>query len=306
MTHAFPPLRIAVTGASGFLGRPLTAALEQQGHTVLRLVRRPPRAGEVQWDPATGTIDRAGLDGVDAVAHLAGESIASGRWTAARRRAIRDSRVLGTQLLASTLANLPRRPSVLVSASAVGVYGDGGDTTLDESHAPGTGFLAAVGREWEAATAPAAEAGIRVVLPRLGIILASHGGALERMLPPFRLGLGGPLGTGRQWMSWLTLDDAVGIFVAGLTRRELAGPVNAVAPNPVRNADFTRALARALHRPALFPVPAVVLSTLFGEMARETLLVSQRAVPGRLLEAGFAFRDPELLPALQRVLAVRG
>lgn len=304
MTSSTPPLRIAVTGASGFLGSALVATLEREGHQVLRLVRRPPRAGEIQWDPLAGTIDRAALDGVDAVAHLAGESIASGRWTAARRQSIRDSRILGTQLLASTLATLPRRPATFVSASAVGVYGNQGDEVLEESHAPGTGFLAEVGRAWERATDAAASAGIRVVLPRLGIILAPHGGALAKMLPPFRLGLGGPLGSGRQWMSWLTLDDAVGIFVAALTRPELSGPINAVAPNPVRNSEFTRALATAVHRPAFFPVPAPVLSALFGEMARETLLVSQRVVPARLEAAGFRFRDPELLPALQRLLTL--
>lgn len=302
MTPTPSPLRIAVTGASGFLGKALVATLERDGHTVLRLVRRPPRAGESQWDPVAGTIDPAALDGVDAVAHLAGESIASGRWTPARRRAIRDSRILGTRLLASTLAALPRRPATFVSASAIGVYGNQGDEVLEESHAPGAGFLAEVGREWEAATDAAARAGIRVALPRLGIVLALHGGALAKMLPPFRLGLGGPLGSGRQWMSWLTLDDAVGVFVAALTRPELRGPINAVAPNPVRNAEFTRALARAVHRPAFVPVPAPVLAVLFGEMARETLLVSQRVVPARLHAAGFTFRDPELLPALQRLL----
>ncbi|HEX9164449.1 MAG TPA: TIGR01777 family oxidoreductase [Gemmatimonadales bacterium] len=297
------PRTIAISGASGLVGTAVAKALAARGDRVLRLVRKPPGQDEMRWDPAGGAIDAPRLEGVDGVVHLAGESIAAGRWTAERKRRIRDSRVAGTRLLAGALSRLARKPAVLVSASAVGIYGDRGDEPLDESSATGQGFLAEVGREWEAAIEPAAGAGIRVVLPRLGIVLASHGGALAKMLPPFRLGLGGPLGRGTQWMSWITLDDAVGVVLAALDRPDLAGPVNAVAPGPVTNAEFTRLLAAAVHRPAIFPVPAVALELLFGEMAREALLASQRVLPRKLTAAGFAFGDPVLGPALRRVVS---
>jgi hypothetical protein len=269
---------------------------------VIRVVRRPPAPGEVFWDPTRGRIDVAGLEGVDAVVHLAGESIAAGRWTAERKRRIRASRVDGTRLLAGALGQLTRKPAVLVSASAIGIYGDRNDEELDEGSAPGSGFLADVGRDWEAATETAAAAGIRVVLARMGIVLAREGGALGKMLPPFRLGLGGPLGRGSQWMSWITREDAVAAILATLERPGLAGPVNTVAPAPVTNAEFTRLLAAAVSRPALFPVPALALELLFGEMAREALLASQRVVPRKLLAAGFRFADPVLGPALRRVV----
>lgn len=298
------PLRtIAISGASGLVGTAVARALQSGGHRVVRLVRRPPTAGEVRWDPAGGTIDAAGLEGVDGVVHLAGESIADGRWTSERKRRIRDSRVEGTRLLAETLGRLTRKPAVLVSASAIGIYGDRGDEELDEASATSRGFLAEVGRAWEAATADAAAAGIRVVLPRLGIVLAPDGGALARMLPPFRLGLGGPLGPGTQWMSWITLEDIVRVILAALERPALSGPVNAVAPAPVTNAEFTRLLAAAVHRPAIFPVPALALEVLFGEMAREALLASQRVIPRKLAAAGFVFGDPVLGPALRQVVS---
>lgn len=293
---------IAITGASGLVGMALARALRAHGARVLRLVRRVPGPDEVRWDPAAGTIDAAGLEGVDGVVHLAGEGIASGCWTAARKRRIRDSRVDGTRLLADALAGLSRRPSVLVSASAIGIYGNRGDELLDESSSPGTGFLAEVGRAWEAATAPAAGAGIRVVLPRLGIVLSRDGGALGRLLPLFQLGLGGRLGSGRQWMSWVSLRDVVRIVVTALDRDDLSGPVNAVAPAPVTNAEFTRALAAAVRRPALFHVPAPLLELVLGEMGREALLASQRVTPGRLLGAGFSFEDPALDGALAGIL----
>jgi hypothetical protein len=297
------PRTIAISGASGLVGTAVARALQSGGQRVVRLVRRPPGAGEVRWDPAGGTIDAAGLEGVDGVVHLAGESIADGRWTSARKRRIRDSRVEGTRLLAGALGRLTRKPAVLVSASAIGIYGDRGDEELDEASATGQGFLADVGRAWEAATADAAAAGIRVVLPRLGIVLAPDGGALAKMLPPFRLGLGGPLGPGTQWMSWITLEDTVRVLLAALEQPALSGPVNAVAPAPVTNAEFTRLLAAAVHRPAIFPVPALALEVLFGEMAREALLASQRVLPRKLTAAGFGFEDPVLGPALRRVVS---
>jgi hypothetical protein len=295
-------LSVAVTGASGLIGRALVPVLGAAGHTVTRLVRRTPGPGEAHWNPGAGQIDAAALEGTDVVVHLAGESIASARWTVERKRRIRDSRVVGTGLLARTLAALDRPPQLLVSASAIGLYGHRGDTPLTESDPPGTGFLAEVGRDWEGATSAASQAGIRVALLRFGIILSLQGGALAKMLPPFRLGVGGPLGSGRQWMSWLTIDDAVGIIQHGIACPELSGPVNAVAPEPVTNAEFTRSLGTVLGRPAVLPVPAFGLELLFGEMAGEALLGSQRVLPRRLEETGYAFRDPVLLPALRRLL----
>jgi hypothetical protein len=295
-------LSVAVTGASGLIGRALVPVLGATGHTVTRLVRRTPGPGEARWNPGAGQIDAAALEGTDVVVHLAGESIASARWTVERKRRIRDSRVVGTGLLARTLAALDRPPQLLVSASAIGLYGHRGDTPLTESDPPGTGFLAEVGRDWEGATSAASQAGIRVALLRFGIILSLQGGALAKMLPPFRLGVGGPLGSGRQWMSWLTIDDAVGIIQHGIACPELSGPVNAVAPEPVTNAEFTRSLGTVLGRPAVLPVPAFGLELLFGEMAGEALLGSQRVLPRRLEETGYAFRDPVLLPALRRLL----
>jgi hypothetical protein len=295
-------LSVAVTGASGLIGRALVPVLGATGHTVTRLVRRTPGPGEARWNPGAGQIDAAALEGTDVVVHLAGESIASARWTVERKRRIRDSRVVGTGLLARTLSALDRPPQLLVSASAIGLYGHRGDTPLTESDPPGTGFLAEVGRDWEGATSAASQAGIRVALLRFGIILSLQGGALAKMLPPFRLGVGGPLGSGRQWMSWLTIDDAVGIIQHGIACPELSGPVNAVAPEPVTNAEFTRSLGTVLGRPAVLPVPAFGLELLFGEMAGEALLGSQRVLPRRLEETGYAFRDPVLLPALRRLL----
>jgi len=298
-------LSVAVTGASGLIGRALVPVLSAAGHTVTRLVRRRPGPDEARWDPAAGEIDAAALEGVDVVVHLAGEGIASARWTVARKRSIRESRVAGTELIARTLAALRRTPGLLVSASAIGIYGHCGDTPLTESDPAGTGFLAEVGRAWEGATGPATEAGIRVVLPRFGIILSPKGGALAKMAPPFRLGVGGPLGSGRQWMSWLSIDDAVGVILHAMTHAELVGPVNAVAPEPVTNAEFTRSLGTVVGRPAILPVPVFALELLFGEMAREALLGSQRVLPRRLEETGYAFRDPLLVPALRRLLTTR-
>jgi uncharacterized protein (TIGR01777 family) len=235
--------------------------------------------------------------------HLAGENIASGRWTAARRAAIRESRVTGTRLLAEGIGRLSRPPATLVCASAVGYYGDRGDERLTESSGAGRGFLAEVCQAWEAAAAPAAAAGVRVAHLRFGVILAASGGALARMLLPFRLGVGGRLGSGRQWMSWITLEDAVHVVRHVLERDACRGPVNAVAPHPVRNADFTRELAGALRRPALLPTPALALRIVLGDMARELLLASQRVEPAVLAGTGYRFRHPQIGPALRSVLA---
>jgi len=296
------PRSIALSGASGLLGSALRPALTTAGWQVRPLVRRTPHPGEVRWDPAAGTLDAAALAGVSAAVHLAGESIAEGRWTEAKKAAIRSSRILGTRLLSESLARLPQRPEVLVSASAIGIYGDRGDAPLNEDSTLGSDFLAEVGKEWEAATAPAADAGIRVVHLRLGIILARDGGALPRMVRPFLLGAGGPIGSGRQWMSWIALDDAVRVVLEVLQNPEARGPFNAVAPEPVRNADFAARLGEVLHRPALIPVPAFALRLLFGEMADAALLSSQRVLPARLGALGFEFRHPTLSGALRAVL----
>lgn len=293
---------MALSGASGLLGARLTPALVGEGYGVLPLVRRAPGAGEAAWDPLHGTIDLDRLAGVTAAVHLAGESIAAGRWTEAVKRRIRESRTRGTRLLAESLARLEPRPSVLVSASAIGIYGDRGDEVLTEESHLGADFLAATGREWEAATAPAAEAGIRVVRLRFGIVLAREGGALPRMAQPFLLGAGGPIGNGRQWMSWVAIEDAVAVVLAALADPAYSGAINAVAPEPVRNADFGKALGRVLHRPSLLPVPAFALRLLFGEMADVALLASQRVVPTRLAALGFRHRYPALEPALRHAL----
>ncbi len=293
---------VALSGASGLLGARLTPALVGEGYGVLPLVRRPPGAGEAGWDPLHGRIDLTRLAGVTAAVHLAGESIAAGRWTEGVKQRIRESRTRGTRLLAESLARLTPRPSVLVSASAIGIYGDRGDEVLTEESHLGADFLAATGREWEAATAPAAEAGIRVVRLRFGIVLAREGGALPRMAQPFLLGAGGPIGNGRQWMSWVAIEDAVAVVLAALADPAYSGAINAVAPEPVRNADFGKALGRVLHRPSLLPVPAFALRLLFGEMADVALLASQRVVPARLAALGFRHHFPSLEPALRHAL----
>jgi hypothetical protein len=294
-------MRVAVTGASGLIGSELVRRLEADGHTVLRLVRRAPKgANEVRWDPAAGQVDGAALDGVDAVVNLAGENVGE-RWTDERRQRIRASRVEATALLARTLAGLQRKPRVLVNASAVGFYGDRGDERVDEMSTPGGGFLADVVRDWEGATAAAADAGIRVVLPRLGVVLSARGGALAKMLPPFRLGAGGTFGSGRQWMSWVSLEDAVDVLYLSLVDDRLEGPVNAVA-GAVTNEEFVSTLGKVLHRPALVPVPAFALKLAFGDMAKETILFSQRAEHRKLTQLGYSFAHPELEGALRAAL----
>ncbi len=298
-------MRVLVSGARGLVGTALTAVLRSGGHEVVALGRRPGGPGTIVWDPIAGRLAARDLEGFDAVVHLAGEPIA-GRWTAARREAIRASRVEGTRLLSARLAELLRPPRVLVSVSAIGIYGDRGEESLDETSPPGTGFLADVCREWEAATAPAAARGIRVVMPRLGLVLAPGGGALARLLPAFRLGLGGPLGRGRAWWSWVALDDVVAVLERAARDEALAGPINLTAPHPVRNGEFARTLGRVLGRPARLPVPPPLLRVAFGEMARETLLAGARVHPARLLAAGHVFRFPELEGALRHLLGRSG
>ncbi len=296
--------RVVVSGASGLIGSQFCTLLAKDGHRVERLVRRAAQAdGEISWDPEAGEIDAAALEGADAVVHLAGENIASGRWSRARRARILKSRVLGTGLLSKTLANLVRRPRVLVSASAVGFYGDTGSGRVDESAAPGAGFLAEVCQQWEAAAVPARDAGIRVVHPRLGVVLSARGGLLARLAPVFRLGLGGPVGSGAQQMSWISSHDAQSVLRACLDGEALSGPVNAVAPNPVTNAEFGRALGRALGRPAFLPLPAWVVRLALGEMGRELLLAGQGVRPARLLACEFRFAHPEIGQALRAELS---
>jgi uncharacterized protein (TIGR01777 family) len=297
-------MRVAVTGATGLVGTALVERLRREGHTVSRLVRDPAKAaaGDVVWDPEAGTIDRAALEGIDAAVHLAGENVGT-RWNEEKKRRIRDSRVKGTRLLAQTLAHLTHTPRVLVQASATGIYGDRGDEPLTEASAPGTGFLADVVRDWEGASAAADEVGIRVARLRLGVVLTGKGGALDQMLLPFRMGVGGRIGNGRQWMPWVSLDDAVEVFIRALRDERMRGPVNAVAGS-ARNADFTEALGRALHRPTILPVPAFGLRALFGEMADEALLAGQNVEPARLREIGHVFHHPTLDVALAAALKV--
>lgn len=298
-------MRVAVSGSTGLVGSEVVTVLSAGGHGVVRLVRRVPAPGEkaVRWDPERGEVDAAGLEGLDAVVHLAGENVGSGRWTAARKAAIRDSRVRGTRLLCEALAGLARPPVTLVCASAVGYYGDRGEEVLTEESPPGAGFLPDVSREWEAASGAASRRGIRVVTLRIGMVISPRGGALARMLPLFRAGLGGVIGGGRQYVSWVALDDLSNIILHALQRGDLRGPVNAVAPRPVTNREFTEALGKALSRPTPLPVPAFALRlAVGGEMADALLLSSARVVPKRLIDSGYTFLSPEIEAALRRLL----
>lgn len=295
-------LTIAVTGASGLIGSALVERLRTDGHTVRPLVRREARPGEVHWDPATGTIDAAGLEGVDAVVHLAGAGIGDHRWTDDYKAEIRASRTKGTKLLATTLAGLERRPAVLLSGSAIGFYGASETQTFDETSPGGAGFLADVCREWEAATAPAEEAGIRVAHLRTGIVLSPKGGALKKLLPLYRFGLGGKLGSGRQWQSWISIDDEVGAIVH-LLSADVRGPVNLTAPNPVTQRELSQTLARVLKRPAFLPVPSFGPRLVLGrELAENLLFTGQRVVPTVLPASGYQFQHPELEGALRALL----
>ena len=299
-------MKILITGASGLVGSALGEALAGEGHTICRLVR-PDSANDrgagfgVAWNPATGELGGAAV-GADAVVNLAGASIAGGRWTNARKKVLRDSRVDTTRALVGALAKMAARPRVLISASAVGYYGRRGDELLTEASTPGNDFLASIAAEWEAEARKAEALGIRVVLLRFGVILARHGGALPQMMFPFRFGVGGKIGSGRQWMPWLTLDDAIAIIRFAVNNESVSGPLNAVAPQPMQNAEFTRVLAAVMHRPAIFPAPAFALRILLGEMADALLLGSQRAVPAVLEKLGYSFLRPSLEPALQFIL----
>jgi uncharacterized protein (TIGR01777 family) len=295
-------LRIALTGSSGLVGGSLRAYLSGAGHEVLPMVRRDAGPGEIAWNPAAGTLDAGALEGLDGVVHLAGENISSSRWTAEAKARIRTSRVDGTRLLCEGLAKLKRPPRVLVSASAIGWYGDCGDSAVDETALPGRGFLPEVCAGWEGATDAAREAGIRVVNLRIGVVLAAKGGALARMLTPFRLGMGGPVGGGRQVMSWIALDDLLGVIEAALSDSRLSGPVNATSPNPVTQAQFAKTLGSVLRRPAVAPLPAGVVRLVFGEMGQTLLLEGARVLPSRLVDAGFPFLTPELEGALRAEL----
>ncbi len=298
--------RIVMTGASGLVGTLVRAWLSEQGHEVVQLVR--PGAGardRPHWNPGTGELDPSLLEGADGVIHLSGAGIADDRWTARRKKILQSSRVGSTALLARVMGEMKAPPGVLLSASAIGVYGDRGDEILNEDSGFGTGFLAELGRAWEDATAPASSAGIRVVVMRTGIVLDHRGGALGKLIPIFRMGLGGPVGSGEQWVSWIARDD-LSRAIEFLLDSDLAGPVNLVSPNPVMNRDFARAIGEALHRPAVMPAPAAAVRLALGaEMANETALVSQRVIPQRLVNAGFTFGYPDIRGALRAALEGR-
>lgn len=300
-------MKIAVSGSTGLIGTPLIAALRQRGDEVVPLVRRPPAPNEraIAWDPERGTIDRAGLEGMDAVIHLAGENV-FGRWSAEKKRRIRDSRVNGTRLLTDAIAGLRRPPATFLAASAIGYYGDRGAESVTEASAPGDDFLALVSRDWEAATMPAARAGIRVVIMRTGVVLTPTGGALAKMLPPFRVGLGGHVGSGDQYVSWIELGDIIKAMLYLLDNAEMVGPVNLTAPTPVTNRELARTLGKVLGRPAVIPVPSFALRMAFGTEGAEMLQSGQRVLPARLLASGFAFSFTEVEPALRELLAPSG
>jgi len=297
-------MRILVTGSSGLVGSALTVSLLTEGHTVVRLVRRPSAdpEHEIFWDPIGGILKPAMLEGIDAAVHLAGESIAGGRWTPEKKQRIFDSRLRGTKLLVEALLSLSKPPGALISASAIGFYGNRGEEILREDNAPGTGFLPDLCRHWEDAAQAASKSRIRVVIPRIGLVLSERGGALGKMLLPFRLGLGGKIGSGNQYVSWIVLDDLVRAIRHMIQDRNLSGPVNAVSPRAVTNLEFTRALGRALSRPALFPLPAFAARIVMGEMADELLLSSARVEPVRLVATGYRFQFPELKDALDHIL----
>ena len=299
-------MRILISGASGFIGWALADKLTSSGHRVIRLTRRPVARGQdaVHWDPVSGRLDPADLEGVEAVVHLAGEGIGDHRWTEGHKARVLDSRVRGTNLLAETIAGLEAPPKVMVSQSGAHYYGfESGERPLTEDDPPGGGFLARVVEQWEAATEPAEKAGIRVVRTRSGVVLSPDGGALQRQLLPFKLGIGGKLGSGRQYFSWISLADEVTAMEFLLEREDISGPLNLASPNPVTNAEFTRALGAVLGRPTFMPVPSTAIKLMFSaEMAKEMIFGGQRLVPKRLQDAGFEFRDPEVETALRRML----
>ena len=296
-------MKILVAGASGLVGSALIPSLESDGAEINRLVRSSPKANEIEWHPNHGGIDATRLEGFDAIINLAGENIAEGRWTDEKKRKIRDSRVDGTHLLSEAIAKLATKPRVFLCASATGFYGDRDDEILDETSDSGGGFLANVCRDWEGATEPAAKAGVRVVNLRFGPILAHEGGMLGKMLTPFKMGMGGKVGSGKQYMSWVAIDDVIGAIKLALADESIHGPLNVVSPNPVTNEEFTKTLGEVLSRPTVMSIPAFAARLAFGEMADEMLLVSQRVAPKKLNDAGYQFKHPELESALRHYLA---
>ena len=298
-------MRVAVSGSTGLVGSALVENLVSDGYEVVRLVRPTTRSanpGDVRWDPATGAIDQAALEGVDAVVHLAGETISALRWTREKRRRIRESRVRGTDTLARAIAGLSRKPSILVCAGATGYYGNRGDEVLDERSPPGQGFLAKVSTEWEAATQLADDSGVRVAIARMAPVIDARSPVVARMRLPVMLGLGGWFGSGRQYWPWIGLDDVVGVFRLALERDSLSGPINVAAPETATNREFVKTMGRVLRRPVLFPVPSPILQAALGDFAREALLSSQRVVPRKLLDIGYEFRWPHLEPALHAAI----
>jgi uncharacterized protein (TIGR01777 family) len=300
-------VRIAITGSSGLIGSALVARFPDDGHAVTRVVRstsvRDPRHRTVVWNPTSGVIDSAALEGHDAVVHLAGEDIAAGRWTPARKHVIRESRIHGTRLLSEALASLAQKPRVLITASGIGYYGNHEpNERVNDTSPRGNGFLADLVRDWEQATAPAKAAGIRVVHTRFGIVLSPRGGALAKMLPPFKMGIGGQVGSGQQVMSWIALDDVPSVMLHIIAQESISGPVNVVSPHPVTNAEFTRVLGKVLGRPTIFPLPSFAVRLLFGEMGEALLLGGAHIVPKRLEESGFHFAYPHMEHALRHLL----
>ncbi|MDQ3799221.1 MAG: TIGR01777 family oxidoreductase [Acidobacteriota bacterium] len=299
-------MKILISGASGLVGTHLIPTLEAKGHEIFRLVRKAPQADdEIRWDSEKGfsETERAKLENFDAVVHLAGDNVASENWSEEKKRKIRDSRVLGTRVLVDALKSLKNPPRIFVSASAIGFYGDREDEVLTEDSAKGVGFLPEVCDAWEMESEKAEEFGARVVMPRIGVVLAKDGGALEKMLTPFKFGVGGRVGSGKQWMSWITLEDLIGIIHFALENEKLRGVVNATAPNPVTNAEFTKTFGKVLRRPAILPVPEFAIKLMFGEMGETLLLQGARVLPERLLENGFEFKFPNLEEAMKSVLS---
>ncbi len=293
-------MKIAIAGASGLVGSALIPVLEREGADITRLVRSAPRPGEIEWHPNQDSIEPSKLEGFDVIVNLAGENIAAGRWTDDQKRKIRDSRVGGTHLISEAIAKLEQKPRVFICASATGIYGDRDDELLDEQSDSGGGFLAGVCREWEKATEPATKADVRVVNLRFGPIMAREGGMLSKLLTPFKMGVGGKVGSGRQYISWVAIDDAVNAIKLAIDDDSIRGPVNIVSPHPVTNEEFTKALGHVLNRPTALAIPAFAARLTFGEMADEMLLVSQKVIPKRLMAAGFEFQYPELEDALRK------
>lgn len=297
-------MKVLISGAGGLVGTAIADALRMDGHTVGQFVRPggTARAGDVRWDPASGTVDLAAMEGADTVICLSGASVGEGRWTAERKNVLRSSRVDLTRVLVDSLGRLKKKPRVFVAASAIGYYGNRGDEILTEASTAGNDFIAQLARDWETETIRAEAVGIRTVILRFAVILSAKGGALARMVLPFKLGAGGRLGSGQQWMSWVGLEDVVEIVRAAISHEQMRGPVNVAAPGPVQNVEFTRVLARVLHRPAIFPAPAFALRIALGEMADALLLASQRVIPEKLRAAGYKFRYESLEGALREIL----